>query len=225
LARRGGLVLRRSDIYRDSKTWYSGQSTPIASRELIRFCRRFAGRRILDFGCATGDYCLELSQLGYECVGADINAAYASAAGAKGVNAVVSGKELPFGDDSFDTVILFEVLEHVQDPEQVLREAKRVSAGNILITVPDCGSLPALRRCNLIYEHCLELDHVNFFTEADLKELLAAHFPKFIAERREPITVWNVGLPRWLRMPISALYRIGAFRVDVFTRLYAVAEK
>jgi SAM-dependent methyltransferase len=225
LARRGGLVLRRSDIYRDSRDWYSGRSTSIASRELIRFCRRFAGHRILDLGCATGDYCLELSRLGYECVGADVNTAYAAAAGRKGVNAVVTGAELPFGDDSFDTVILFEVLEHVQDPGRVLREAKRVSAGNILITVPDCGGLPALRSCKLICEHCLELDHVNFFTEADLKTLLAAHFATFTAERREPITAWNAGLPRWLRIPISALYRLGAFRVDLFTRLYAVAEK
>ena len=221
----GDILLKRTDIYRDSKEWYSGLITPMASRELIRFCRRFAGKRILDLGCATGDYCLELGKLGYECMGADINEAYVAAARKKGVNAVVSGEKLPFEDNSFDTVILFEVLEHVQGPERVLREAKRVSAGNILITVPDCGGLSALRGCRLTCEHFLEMDHFNFFTEADLKTLLAAHFAKFTAERKEPIMIWNAGLPRWLRVPISALYRLGAFRMDLFNRLYAVAEK
>jgi SAM-dependent methyltransferase len=221
----GDILLKRNDIYRDSKDWYSGLVTSMASQELIRFCRRFAGNRILDLGCATGDYCLELGKLGYVCVGADINEAYVDAARKKGVNAVVSGEKLPFEDNSFDTVIMFEVLEHVQYPERVLREAKRVSAGNILITVPDCGSLAALRGCKLICEHFLELDHANFFTEADLKTLLAANFAKFTTERREPIMIWNAGLPRWLRVPISALYRLGAFRMDLFNRLYAVAEK
>lgn len=218
-------MLKKSDIYRDSKDWYSGLITSVASQELIRFCRRFAGKRVLDLGCATGDYCLELSKLGYECVGADINEVYVATARKKGVNAVVSGESLPFEDDSFDTVVMFEVLEHVQDPEQLLREAKRVSAGNILITVPDCGSRADLIRCKLICEHFLELDHVNFFTDADLKIFLAAHFAKFTVERREPILIWNAGLPRWLRLPISVLYRLGVFRMDLFNRLYAVAEK
>ena len=106
------------------KDWYSGLITSMASQELIRFCRRFAGNRILDLGCATGDYCLELDKLGYVCVGADINETYVDAARKKGVDAVVSGEKLPFEDNSFDTVIMFEVLEHVQDPERVLREAQ-----------------------------------------------------------------------------------------------------
>jgi SAM-dependent methyltransferase len=219
------ILLKKADIYRNSQDWYLGLETSVANQELIRFCRRFAGQRILDLGCATGDYCLELGKLGYECVGADINATYVAAARKKGVDAVVSRERLPFADNAFDTVILFEVLEHVPDPEGVLREAKRVSAGNLLVTVPDCGSRAALSRCQLICEHFLELDHVNFFTEADLKTLLAAHFAKFTVERREPIRVWNAGLPRWLRVPISVLYRLGAFRMDLFSRLCAVAQK
>lgn len=43
---------------------------------------------------------------------------------------------LDFSDKSFDTIILGEILEHVKDPIQVLKEAKRVGK-RILITVPD----------------------------------------------------------------------------------------
>lgn len=218
-------MLKRTDVYRDSKNWYSGLQTAMVSQELVDFCRRFAGRRILDLGCATGDYCVELSRLGYGCVGADINEAYVAAAKEKGVEAVVAGERLPFEDNSFDTVIMFEVLEHVPDPERLVREAKRVSSGNILITVPDCGSRAALSGSKLTCEHFLELDHVNFFTEADLRTFLAAHFSKYTVERGEPILSWNAGLPRWIRWPISAFHRLGLFRTGLFNRLYAVAEK
>ena len=217
-------MLRKNDIFRDAKVWYSSNEKPAVSQELIRFCRRFAGNRILDIGCATGDYCIELAKLGYECTGADVNEAYVSIACEKGVNAVVSGERLPFDDSSYETVIIFEVLEHVHHPELLLQEAKRVSSRNILVTVPDCGSRTALSRCKLTCEHFLELDHINFFTEADLKALLGAHFTKFAVERREPIRTWEAGLPWWLSVPISIVYRLRMFRPNLFNRLYAVAE-
>jgi len=44
---------------------------------------------------------------------------------------------LPLPDNSYNTVVLAEILEHVYNPIQVLREAKRVSYNKILITVPD----------------------------------------------------------------------------------------
>lgn len=44
---------------------------------------------------------------------------------------------LPFEDDSFDVVVLADILEHVSDPIQVLREAHRVTKSKVLITVPN----------------------------------------------------------------------------------------
>jgi len=43
---------------------------------------------------------------------------------------------LPFKDKEFDIAVLGEILEHVEDPIQVLKEAKRV-ANKIVITVPN----------------------------------------------------------------------------------------
>jgi len=43
---------------------------------------------------------------------------------------------LPFKDKEFDTAILGEILEHVESPVQVLKEAKRI-ANKIVITVPN----------------------------------------------------------------------------------------
>lgn len=44
--------------------------------------------------------------------------------------------DLKFPDKSFDTALLAEILEHVEDPVQVLKEAKRVS-NRVLITIPN----------------------------------------------------------------------------------------
>ena len=47
--------------------------------------------------------------------------------------------DLPFSDDSFDTVTSFEVLEHVQDDEIAVREVRRVLRKNglFIFTVPN----------------------------------------------------------------------------------------
>jgi SAM-dependent methyltransferase len=43
------------------------------------------------------------------------------------------GRRLPFEDNSFDCVLIVDVLHHTQDPLHVLQEAKRVSSQYILI--------------------------------------------------------------------------------------------
>jgi ubiquinone/menaquinone biosynthesis C-methylase UbiE len=43
------------------------------------------------------------------------------------------GKTLPFPDNSFETSIIAYVLHHCEDPVEVLKEAKRVCKGNIII--------------------------------------------------------------------------------------------
>ena len=126
---------------------------------------------------------------------------------------------LPFEDKSFDTVIMFELLEHVQNPEQVLKESKRVALKNILITVPNCGEFEALKNYGMTYDHFLDLDHINFFTKQDMERLLSIHFKRFRVEEREPIILGKIGLPWWLRKPVSLLRQI-----EIYYRLYAVID-
>jgi len=46
------------------------------------------------------------------------------------------GEQLPFCDKIFDLVLLCEVLEHVNQPIKVIKEATRVSKDKILLTIP-----------------------------------------------------------------------------------------
>ena len=212
--------LTREEIFRDSKDWYSKREKGGVSKNLIAFCQGRAGKKVLDFGCATGDYCLELQRLGFDCIGADINEEYIKIATAKGIEAVVVKGRLPFADDSFDTVIMFELLEHIQHPDEILSEAKRVASKNILLTVPNNTEFRILKKFNLTYEHMLEQDHMNFFTKESLSKLLSRNFKEYNVQEKEPIYFQGL-LPVWLRKPISLGIRLKLIKPLVYFRLYA----
>jgi len=211
-------------FYRDTKELYT--SDPLLESGYcgirLNLCRQYAGKKILDIGCATGNLCIELKKSGYECSGADVNSEYVRKAKEKGVDAYVISEKLPFEDKAFDTVTIFEVLEHLSNPGGVLKEAKRVARKNILISVPNCGEFEFLHKWHLTYEHFLELDHKNFFTKESLTELLSGYFEDFNVRKISPVLLANVGLPWWVRKPISLLFRLGLIKANVYLSLFAV---
>ncbi len=215
--------MKKSDIFRNTENYYL-KATDYASKELLDFALKHAGHNILDVGCATGDYCVELKKLGFNATGIDINEKYVEKSVEKGIECyLMSADDLQFPDNSFDTIILCEVLEHVKDPHNVLKEAKRVAKKNIIITVPNNTELEELGRFGLTYEHVLDEDHVNFFTKKDLESLMSEYFKEFKVEEKQPVYFELINLPRWLRVPISILYKFKIIKPHVYFRLFAIA--
>jgi 2-polyprenyl-3-methyl-5-hydroxy-6-metoxy-1,4-benzoquinol methylase len=214
---------------RDTRTYYLDLSPEEAvAPGHVTFAQEHAGRSVLDFGCAIGAYCLALSRLGFACTGVDVNPAYVERARANGVDGrlVERGEPAPFPDASFDTVLLFEVLEHVPDYEQVLREAARLAKKNVLITVPNCAAVDALEGSGLVFDHMLDQDHLNFFTPATLGAALAANFPAHEVEQREFVDrgLLRRLLPAPIGKPLAALYAAGLVRQRFSYRLFARAS-
>ena len=215
--------MEKSEIFRDTTDWYLNVSN-YTSKSLINFAKNNSGKNILDIGCATGEYCQKLSELNFKCVGVDINEKYVKKAKENGVEAyLMKGNNLSFPDKSFDTVLLFEVLEHVQDPESVLKEAKRVAKKNILITVPNCTDFSKLTRYSLTYDHMLEDDHVNFFTKTDLETLAGLISNNFEVKEVEPMLTC-LTVPWWLKFPFSIFYRWDLLKNQIYYRLTAKIE-
>ena len=220
--------MENNEIFRDTKNWYL-TIDPCTSPESIDFVTRHAGNKILDLGCATGGYCSNLNNLGFKCTGIDINSEYVQKARENGIEAyIMGGNNLEFPDNSFDTVLLFEILEHADKPYEILRESKRVAKKNVLITVPNCTQFFELKSSGLTYEHILEKDHVNFFTKKDLENLISTEFKTFKVIEDDPINLnqlsFIMGSPLWLRLPIGLFNKLKFIKSDLYYRLYAVAD-
>jgi SAM-dependent methyltransferase len=98
------------------------------------------GRRTLDAGCGTGYGSKILSAGGaLEVVGVDLAEhvlEVASQDAPENVRYEVGDlAQLPFDSGSFECVVCFEVIEHVEDPDVVLDELKRVLAPNGLLII------------------------------------------------------------------------------------------
>ena len=214
----------RQQIFRDTKNFYLHFPVDAVAPQLIEFAKEHAGQAVLDLGCATGNYCTHLSRLGYAVKGADVNAEYVALACQRGVDACVFENTVPFPDDSFDTVLLFEVLEHLHHPEEAIAEAKRLARKNVLFTVPNSADVEMLRQTGLIYEHFADLDHRNYFTMESLRGLLQPHFARVQVTQGDPINPLGLSHSKLMRRIGSRFMRMGILKPRFFFRLYAVAE-
>jgi SAM-dependent methyltransferase/uncharacterized small protein (DUF1192 family) len=128
------------------------QGRLIEAEHLARYrwaARAASGRLVLDAGCGTGYGCRLLAAAGArEVVGVDIAGAVLEAVGPEMPESVQLRvgdlRQLDLDDDSFELVVCFEVIEHVEDPGSVLDELVRVLApgGLLLVSSPNRGVYP-----------------------------------------------------------------------------------
>lgn len=106
--------------------------------EHIRGLRQ--GGRILDVGCAAGDFLILASRAGFEVQGVEMNPDTAALARAAGIPVEIGAlEEAPLREGSFDIVHLGDVIEHVSDPASLVRQARRMLApgGLLVVTTPN----------------------------------------------------------------------------------------
>jgi ubiquinone/menaquinone biosynthesis C-methylase UbiE len=136
------------------------------------FAARFGtGRRVLDAACGEGYGTALLGAAGATSViGMDIDEPTINhASETYPAHSFEPGDvaQLPFPDDSFDMIVSFETLEHVQDAPAALAEFRRVLAGDGLLI----ASTPNAERYLVDNEF-----HEREFTQEEFDQLLAPHF-------------------------------------------------
>ena len=161
--------------------------------------RRAEPRRIVEIGCGPGDLIRELndaspaSYLGTDVSIEEILTARRRVETKRFLPA--SAERLPFPDASIDTLLACEVLEHLEEPRQAVREAARVCRRYLLASVP---WEPVWRILNLSRgKYWSDLGntpgHLQHFSRAGFRSLLAEHFD--LVEERHPFP-WTMILAR-----------------------------
>jgi SAM-dependent methyltransferase len=130
-----------------------------------------SGRRILDAACGEGYGTAMMAAAGAaRAVGVDIHGRTVAHAREKYGGEFEEGDvcRLPFEDASFDLVVSFETIEHVEDPGTMLAEFRRVlePAGLLVVSTPNKD------------EYLIGTEfHVHEFTPAEFTQLLERQFP------------------------------------------------
>jgi SAM-dependent methyltransferase len=134
------------------------------------------GKRVLDLGCRSGALTRHFLD-GNSVVGLDVDPAALEKAAARGIEPVQANVEepLPFEDTSFDAIVAGELFEHLQFPDALVAEIRRVlRPGGVL-----AGSVPnAFRvqsRLRFLRGRPPEDDptHLRMFSPAAIRELLS----------------------------------------------------
>jgi len=134
------------------------------------------GKRVLDVGCRSGALTRHFLE-GNAVVGLDVDRAALAKAEALGIEPVQADVEepLPFDDGSFDAVVAGELLEHLQFPDALVSEIRRVlrPGGMIVGSVPNAFRLQG--RLKFLLGRPPEDDptHLRIFSPRAVRELLA----------------------------------------------------
>lgn len=149
---------------------YKSYATRGIVKERLDAILNYAGQSILDVGCGSGAYVLALKDQ-YNISGLDYQK-FETWEEAPELFDISDATELNLPDNSVETIVSFETIEHLPEPSKVLEEYYRVCSKNLIITVPNCYLTPGMKQSKLIYYHWIDRTHTNFFSLEELLNLL-----------------------------------------------------
>ncbi|MFH1544807.1 MAG: class I SAM-dependent methyltransferase [archaeon] len=169
--------MKTERIFDEKKEVYSGRK----EFELIKFIS--PGQKVLDVGCADGTLGQKIkSEFGNVIVGIEVSKKMGKEARKK-LDAVVIGDveeiNLNLKKNYFDVVVLADILEHLKQPEGVIKKLNPFlkSDGTIIVSVPNVANI--FVRLKLLfgkfdYEKSGIMDetHLRWFTLKSLKEMM-----------------------------------------------------
>jgi len=132
------------------------------------------GGKLLEIGCAAGFLLRAARDRGFDALGVEMSEWASGVARDQYGLDVRTGKleDIGLADDTFDVVVLADVIEHLTDPRRTLREIGRVlkPGGRLLLLTPDAGSVVA-RIAGARWWGLLD-DHYFYFSRDNLKRFL-----------------------------------------------------
>lgn len=186
------------------------------------------GKRVLDYGCGSGYGSSMIAGEAASVTGVDVAddaVAYANEHFANDTlrfRKVAPDGALPFDDGAFDTVLSFQVFEHVEHEQNYLRETARVLApgGTLVLATPDRSTrlLPLQQPWNRW--------HLREYSEASLRRQLTQCFREVdILHMGGERQVVDIELRRcaklkWMALPMTLPFYPRALRVGLLNMVH-----
>ncbi|MDO8183419.1 MAG: class I SAM-dependent methyltransferase [bacterium] len=142
--------------------------------------------QLLDIGSAFG-YLMEVAEgYGFEVFGVELSSFSSAIAKKKFGSKVFAGRleEAKFTKANFDVITMFDLIEHIPQPLEFMKEVRRVlkTGGFIAITTPDTGSLSYWLLGLGGWFHW-KFEHLGYFNHKSIEEL-ARHTGFTVVEKK-----------------------------------------
>lgn len=160
---------------------------------LEKFHNKKLKKRFLDIGCSTGFIIEEAKHRGWDSVGIELNPSAVKFARSRGLNVLDKPLEEVKFKKNFSDIGLFDVLEHLSNPKNILEEIHKFlyKDGNIYIYVPNWNSasrdLLGEKNSHFIWP----THHLTYFTPLTLKYFLEKNGFKVIYWETQGLDVYD----------------------------------
>ena len=168
---------RLLDCYRRAPKHHWGTEPELADnrfyarkRELLE--RLAPGRRVLDFGCYDGGF-LQYLGTGWDVAGIEPSEDAARVAQSRGIRILGPTIEsvAPQSVEPFDAIVVFDVIEHLNEPVETLRAlARLLRPGGIMLIETGDTDAPHFARAGRLYPYCGLVEHVGFFNRRSIDQ-------------------------------------------------------
>lgn len=146
---------------------------------------------LLDVGCGSGAFLLNAQSLGWRVKGVDADETAVAQAQGSGLDVALGGIEALGADERFDVITLSHVLEHVHDPEQLLRACREhlTTSGELHVDTPNIDSF-GHRWFGSSWRGLEAPRHLVLFNASALRDLLRrAGFPSVAFRAPRPVAL------------------------------------
>lgn len=199
-----------------------------------RFAEQYSsGKRVLDYGCGSGYGSSWIARSAAHVTAVDVAADAIAHAGTQFAApnldflTIDPAQPLPFADDAFDTVLSFQVFEHVADTARYLSEIRRVLApgGRLVLVTPDRSTrlLPLQKPWNRW--------HLKEYDGESLQRIVGTYFPDarilHMSGRRDVIDIElrRCRKLKWLALPFTLPFFPDRVRVGLLNLLHALRDR
>ena len=148
--------------------------------------KMISGTEVLDIGCNAGMFASLLAERGHNVVGVELNSELIEICRRRFPDhprldfRVTGHHRLELEDNSFDCVVIIEVLEHVREPWNLLKEIKRVlrPGGALVLSVPNAANFRVALKTFV-------LNLPRRFREMDC-------WPEYLPDHRDHTHMWDI---------------------------------